>query len=89
MKIKNVTIDIANMTEKEVDALIQDLRAVRARKSELRARYQNLCAMIENMREDDLVFCSRDTGEIFNPKDWIAYDVRNHSSYPENEEEEE
>ena len=86
MKIKNVTIDTTNMTVEEVDALIQDLRAVRARKSQLRANFQNLCAMISNMREDDLVFCSRDTGEIFNPKDWIAYDVRNHSSYPENEE---
>lgn len=87
MKIKNITVDFANMTIEEVDALIQDLRAIRARKGELRARHQNLCAMVENMREDDLVFCSRYTGEIFNPKDWIAYDVRGHSSYPENEEE--
>ena len=44
--------------------------------------------MVENMKEDALVFCNRTTGEIFNPKDWIAYDVHSHSSYPENEEEE-
>jgi len=88
MELKNVIVDTRDMSFEEIDALIRNLKAIRSRKGEARSRHQNLCAMVENMREDDFVFCSKYTGEVLNPNDWVVYDNINHSAYPEMEEEE-
>ena len=85
MKIRNFVVDTSDMSIEELDSLLLHLKNARARKSEARARHQNLCSMIQNMREDNLTFCSRQTGEILNPKDWVVYDSVTHSSYPEEE----
>lgn len=87
MKMRNLVMDTSDLTLEEVDGLIQELRTVRARKGEARARHQNLCAMVETMKEDNFVFCSKYTGEILNPNDWVVYDNLNHSAYPETKEE--
>ena len=88
MKMRNLVMDTSDLSFEELDALIQQLRKARERKGEARARYQNFSAMIENMKEDNLVFCSKYTGEILNPSDWVVYDNLNHSAYPETKEEE-
>lgn len=87
MKMRNLVMDTSDLTLEEVDGLIQELRAVRARKGEARARHQNFCAMVETMKEDDFVFCSKYTGEVLNPNDWVVYDNLNNSAYPETKEE--
>lgn len=86
MKMRNLVVDTSDMTFEELDSLVQQLRSARARKGEARSRHQNLCSLIENAKEDNLVFCSRYTGEILNPSDWVVYDNLNHSRYPETEE---
>ena len=84
MMIKNVIVDTTEMSYEEVDALIQDLRAIRTRKGELRSHLSNFRAMISNMRNDDgMVFLSKHTGEVLNPDDWELYDEINHSFYRE------
>jgi hypothetical protein len=88
MKMRNLIMDTSDLSFEELDTLIQQLRKARERKGEARARYQNFSAMIENMREENLVFCSKHTGEILNPNDWVVYDNLNHSAYPETNEEE-
>ena len=87
MKMRNLVMDTSNLSFEELDTLIQQLRKARERKGEARARHQNLCSMVENMREDNFVFCSKHTGEILNPNDWVVYDSLNHSAYPETKEE--
>lgn len=87
MKMRNLVMDTSDLSFEELDALIRQLKKARERKGEARARYQNFSTIIENMKEDNLVFCSKHTGEILNPNDWVVYDNFNHSTYPETEEE--
>ncbi len=87
MKMKNLILDTSDLTFEELDDLIQRLRSARARKGEARSRYQNFSAMIENMKEENFVFCSKYTGEVLNPNDWVVYDNLNHSAYPDIKEE--
>ena len=83
MKMRNLVMDTSDLSFEELDALIRQLKKARERKGEARARYQNFSEMIQNMREDNLTFCSRQTGEILNPKDWVVYDNITKSAYPE------
>ena len=87
MKMRNLVMNTSDLSFEELDTLIHQLKKARERKGEARARYQNFSAMIEHMKEDNLVFCSRHTGEVLNPNDWIVYDNLTHCAYPEKEEE--
>ena len=87
MKMRNLVMDTSDLSFEELDALIRQLKKARERKGEARARYQNFSAMIENMRDEDLVFCSKHTGEILNPNDWVVYDNLTKTAYPERSEE--
>lgn len=88
MQMRNLVMDTSDLSFEELDTLIRQLKKARERKGEARARYQNFCTMIDTMKEDNLVFCSRYTGEILNPDDWVVYDNLNHSAYPTTEKEE-
>lgn len=66
MRIGNIIIDTDNMTANEIDVLIKELRAVRARKhkaEELNARMAELLREAEENQFDfidkDLGFCVR------------------------------
>lgn len=86
MMLKNVIVDTTEMSYEEVDALIQNLRAIRARKGELKSRMDGFRAMIANMRNDEgMTFVSKYTGEVLNPDDWELYDETTHSFYREQE----
>ena len=87
MKMRNLVMDTSDLSFEELDALIRQLKKARERKGEARARYQNFSTMIENMKEDNLVFCSKHTGEILNPNDWVVYDNLTNTTYPERSEE--
>ena len=84
MMIKNVIVDTTDMSFEEVDALIQNLRAIRTRKGELTSRLDGFRTMIANMRnEEGMTFVSKTTGEILDPDDWELYDETTHSFYHE------
>jgi len=85
MELKNVTLNTADMSYKEVDALIQELRVVRARKKELHERVLTMRAMVSNMKDDEMAWVNRYTGEIFDPEDWGLYDERTRTFYSEEE----
>ena len=87
-KIRNLILDTSDLSFEELNILIHQLKDARERMGEARARYQNFSAMIKNMKEEDLVFCSKHTGEILNPNDWVVYDNLTHTAYPERSEEE-
>lgn len=87
MKMRNLVMDTSDLSFEELDTLIHQLKKARERKGEARARYQNFSEMIQNMREDNLVFCSKHTGEILNPNDWEVYDSVTNAVYPERNDE--
>ena len=79
MELTNVTLNTADMSYKEVDALIQGLRDVRARKKELHERVLTMQAMVSNMRDSEMAWVNRYTGEVFDPEDWQLYDETTHT----------
>ena len=82
MMLKNVIVDTTDISFEEVDALIQNLRAIRIRKGELKSRLEGFRAMVANMRnEEGMTFVSKTTGEILDPDDWELYDETTHSFY--------
>ena len=84
MMLKNVIVDTTDMSFEEVDALIQNLRAIRARKGELKSRMDGFRSMIANMRNDEgMSLVSKTTGEVLDPDDWSLYDETTHSFYCE------
>lgn len=81
MKIR---VDTNEMTYKEVDSLIQELREIRARKAEVRSRMNEFRSLMTSLRNDaGITFVSKHTGEVFNPDDWEVYDEVSHSFYRE------
>ena len=83
MELKNVTLNTADMSYNEVNALIQGLRSVRARKKELHERVLTMQAMVSNMRDSEMAWVNRYTGEVFDPEDWQLYDETTHTFYNE------
>ena len=87
MELKNVTLNTADMSYKEIDAFIQELRGIRARKKELHERVLTMRAMISNMRDSEMAWVNKYTGEVFNPEDWQLYDETTRAFYSEEEKE--
>ena len=83
MELTNVTLNTADMSYKEVDALIQGLRGVRARKKELHERVLTMQAMVSNMRDSEMAWVNKYTGEVFDPEDWQLYDETTRTFYNE------
>ena len=83
MELTNVTLNTADMSYKEIDALIQGLRDVRARKKELHERVLTMQAMVSNMRDSEMAWVNRYTGEVFDPEDWQLYDETTRTFYSE------
>lgn len=88
MKMRNLVMDTNDLSFEELDTLISQLKKARERKGEARTRYRNFSTMIENMTEENLVFCNKHTGEILNLNDWVVYDNLIHCAYPETNEKE-
>lgn len=74
MRIGSVIIDTDNMRVEDVDVLIKELKQIRERKGEARGYKHRLGAMLENMQDDNFVFCNKHTGEVLNVNDWVVYD---------------
>lgn len=79
MKIR---VDTNEMSYAEVNGLIQDLKAIRTRKAELKARLNDFRSLLTVMRyADGMTLVSNSTGEVLNPDDWDLYDETTHSFY--------
>ena len=83
MELKHVTLDTEKMTYREVDELIQELREVRVRKKELHGRFDHLRCMVSNMKDEEMSWVNKYTGEVLNPDDWTLYDERTRTFYSE------
>ena len=87
MELKNVTLNTADMSYKEVEALIQELRGIRARKKELHERVLTMQAMVSNMQDSEMAWVNKYTGEVFDPEDWQLNDETTRTFYNEEEKE--
>lgn len=83
MELKNVTLNTTDMSYNEINALIQELRDVRARKKELHERVLTMQAMVSNMRDSEMAWVNKYTGEVFDPEDWQLYDETTRTFYNE------
>ena len=83
MRIGGVVFDTDNMTLKDVDILIKELRAVRARKATARDCKTRLRNAVSFAKEEGMTLCSRMTGEVLNPDDWYVYDEQMHCTHGE------
>lgn len=81
MWIGNKNIDTNQLSYEEINSAINELKQVRSRMGEARARKENLRAMVESMKEEGMTFCSMHTGEVFNPNDWLVYDEQSGATY--------
>lgn len=83
MELKNVTLNTADMSYKEIDAFIQELRGIRTRKKELHERVLTMQAMVSNMQDSEMAWVNKYTGEVFDPEDWQLYDETTRTFYSE------
>lgn len=84
MMLKNVMIDTDTMSCEEIASLINDLREVRVRKTNLRKYLEHFRAMLSNMRDvEGMTLINKHTGEVLNPDDWKLYDEIGHTFYHE------
>ena len=85
MELKHVTLDTENMSYKEVNDMIQELRVIRTRKKELHERVEHLQLMVSHMKDEDMAWVNKYTGEVLDPDDWTLYDERTRTFYSEEE----
>ncbi len=83
MKVRNLIMDTSDLSIEEMDTLIKELKRACARKVKAQERHEDLCSLVGTMREENMVFCSKHTGEILNPNDWVVYDNLTHEGYPQ------
>lgn len=83
MRIGGVVFDTDNMTLKDVDILIKELRAVRNRKAKAHDCRTMLRNAVSFAKEEGMTLCSRMTGEVLNPDDWCVYDEQIHCTHSE------
>ena len=79
-----VKVDTTEMTYMEVDALVEELEKIRARKGELSSHLNTFRNLIFKMRnKKSMTLVSKTTGEVLNPDDLALYDETTHSFYHE------
>ena len=86
MELKHIELNTDDMTYAEVNALVQELRAIRTRKAELHDRVNTLRCMASNMKEAQMTWVNKYTGEVFDPEDWTLYDETTRTFYHEEAE---
>ena len=83
MRIGGVVFNTDDMTLKDVDILIKELRAVRARKATANDCKTMLRNTVSFAKNEGMTLCSRTTGEVLNPDDWVVYDEQIHCTHDE------
>ena len=83
MQIGDTSINENELSIEEMTTVIDTLTHYRARKYKMASKYNKLENLVKGAREENLVFCSKHTGEIFNPSDWVVFDNETWATYPE------
>lgn len=76
MRIGRTIIDMDNLKVEDLDVIIRELRAVRARKLKAEELKNRMIELITDAKENDFTFVDKDFGQVWTGNDVELYDER-------------
>ena len=76
MRIGRTIIDTDNMSAEDMDVIIKELRAIRARKLKAEELKSRMIELIEDAKENGFTFIDKDFGQVWSGNDVELYDER-------------
>jgi len=74
MRIGRIMIDTANMSIEEMDTIIREMRAIRARKLKAEELRNRMLELIADAKENGFTFIDKDFGQVWADNDFQLYD---------------
>ena len=74
MRIGRIIIDTDNMSIEEINNIISELRAIRARKLKAEELKDHMIALIAEAKENGFAFIDKDFGQVWTGNDVELYD---------------
>lgn len=74
MRIGRIMIDTDNMSVEELDIIIRDMRAIRARKLKANELKNRMLELIADAKENGFYFVDKDFGQAWTSDDIDLYD---------------
>lgn len=76
MRIGRTIIDTDNMSAEDMDVIIKELRAIRARKLKAEELKTRMLELIADAKENGFTFIDKDFGQVWSGNDAELYDER-------------
>lgn len=76
MRIGRMMIDTDNLSIEDMDAIIKELRAIRARKLKAEELKTRMLELIADAKENGFTFIDKDFGQVWTGNDVELYDER-------------
>lgn len=76
MRIGRIIIDTDNLSVDDLDVIIRELRAVRARKLKAEELKSRMVELITDAKKNDFTFVDKDFGQVWTENDVELYDER-------------
>lgn len=76
MRIGRTIIDTDNMNAEDLDVIIKELRAIRARKLKAEELKTRMLELIADAKENGFTFIDKDFGQVWSGNDVELYDER-------------
>ena len=74
MRIGRMIIDTDNMSIEDMDTIIREMRAIRARKLKAEELKNRMLELIANAKENGFTFIDKDIGQVWTGNDVELYD---------------
>ena len=76
MRIGRMIIDTDNMSIEDMDTIIREMRAIRARKLKAEELKNRMLELIADAKENGFTFIDKDFGQVWTGNDVELYDER-------------
>ena len=76
MRIGRMIIDTDNMSIEDMDTIIREMRAIRARKLKAEELKNRMLELIADAKENGFTFVDKDFGQVWTGNDVELYDER-------------
>ena len=76
MRIGRTIIDTDNMSTEDMNVIIKELRAIRARKLKAEELKTRMLELITDAKENGFTFIDKDFGQVWTSNDFELYDER-------------
>lgn len=74
MRIGRIVIDTDNMSIEDMETVIRELRAIRARKLKAEELKTRMLELIADAKENGFTFIDKDFGQVWTGNDFALYD---------------